>query len=60
MGSRVWGKAYHTGFNEGFINCILLVSALHFADSVLSLLGDYISTRKTKAERLMGDNNRYM
>jgi len=52
MGNRSWGKGYHTGHEKGITKGIAIALTVVLAEKAIAAISDYISTRKTKAEKI--------
>ena len=62
MGNRSWGKGYYTGFAEGvdkgLTKGLIIAFSLSLANSAISAIGDYITTRKLKVEKIIENGNK--
>lgn len=56
MGNRSWGKGYHDGYEKGLDTGItkglLIATSISLAKIAISAIGDYITTRKLKIEKV--------
>lgn len=56
MGNRSWGKGYHDGYekglDKGLTKGLLIATSISLANFAISAIGDYITTRKLKIEKV--------
>ena len=58
MGNRSWGKGYHTGVEKGITKGLVIALSISLANFAISAIGDYITTRKLKAEKVIEKRER--
>jgi len=52
MGNSSWGNGFHAGHDKGITKGIAIALTVVLAEKAISILGDYISLRKTKAGQI--------